>query len=309
MPSLRVRSGILPVAMTVVWWSTLAQAQALPLPEQRACDEGSAAACTVLGDAYATGVGVPKDEFRAADLFRRGCDLGDPRACLSLAEAHRTGNGALVDPKRALQLYSRACEGQEPLACRAVGDLYTLGALGDADGKAAGYWYWRACTLEDAHSCTAAGLWVERGEARRTVGSRDGLPLFERACDAGDHRACALLGERLLRGVAGARRDPGAAYGWFTRGCEPPEDLEACRALGVGLLDGRYLPRDEARGVVLLERACEQHDPTACARLAVEHLARGAWAEALIAAEDACDFGARSACRTAAAARGHLSVP
>lgn len=294
-----------------MWWMVvqLAAAQSGPPPEQLACEGGNGAACGVLGDAYRRGDGVPKDEFRATQLFRAGCDLGDAHACMFLAEAYRTGVGTRMDQARAVELYTRACQIGDALACRSVGDLLTMGASGTVDGKSAGVWYGLGCEGGDAQACTAAALWVERGDG--SLGpAADGLALLRRGCDGGHRRACALLGERYERGSDGAPKDAAQAAQWYARGCAPPEpDPGACRAYGVALLDGRVVPRDEARGIELLDRACYENDGAACGALADVRARSKDWVEALVAAERGCDLGVATACRTAERVRFRMSAP
>jgi TPR repeat protein len=45
------------------------------------CDAGDAYHCSLLGDAYRDGRGVPKDPVRARRLSKLGCDGGIPRGC------------------------------------------------------------------------------------------------------------------------------------------------------------------------------------------------------------------------------------
>jgi TPR repeat protein len=295
--------------MMLLLWTTAAFAQTAPTPEQMACDSGKGSACGVLGNAYAKGQGVPKDVFRAAQLYRLGCEHKDAHSCMFLAEAYRTGVGTKLDQVQAVTLYTQACEIGDPLACRSVGDLYTMGALGMADGKNAGVWYKLGCDLGDAQACTAAGLWVERGDGLLVDGLVSGLPLFQKGCEHGHHRACALMAERYLRGSDGAPKDPRGAYVWYGKGCVEPIDVESCRELGQQLLAGDYVTADPPRGRDLLDRACFLNDAMACRYLGAAELKEKSWAEALVVSERGCDLGDTAACRLAERARLRLLEP
>ena len=48
---------------------------------EKACADGSAEACFVVGWAYDKGQGVPVDQARATQLFVRGCDGGYALSC------------------------------------------------------------------------------------------------------------------------------------------------------------------------------------------------------------------------------------
>jgi TPR repeat protein len=288
--------------------ASLARAQSAPSPEQLACESGVGRACGALGDAYWRGDGVPKDVFRATQLFRSGCDLGDADSCMFLAEAYRTGVGTRTDQQHAVDLYTRACSLGDPVACRSVGDLLTMGVLGTVDGQSAGVWYAKGCEGGDAQACTAAGLWVERGDGM-LPGHANGLRLFQQGCEGGHRRACGLLGERYLRGADGAKKDLAAAYQWYARGCQPPEDPVACRELGAEMLVGRWVPADRERGIALLDRSCYENDGAACGLLAQALLSQKGWTEALVAGERGCDLGDGAACRAAERARFRLTGP
>lgn len=48
---------------------------------EKGCKEGSARACTALGDLYKSGKGVTKDAAKAKQLFEQACNAGDDAAC------------------------------------------------------------------------------------------------------------------------------------------------------------------------------------------------------------------------------------
>ena len=276
------------------------------LPEEIACDSGDGSACSVLADAYLRADGVPKDPFRASQLFRKGCDLGHAPACMFLAEAYRTGVGTRVDEVQALDLYSKACEIGNALACRSVGDLFTMGVAGFADGKAAGVWYKLGCDLGDAQACTAAAMWVERGDGAGMV-TVDSLSLFQKGCSGHHLRACTLLGDRYLRGSDGATKDPAKAYAYYAEGCVAPFEPEACRVLGEEQLKGTHVPLDPTKGLENLDRACYLNDSVACRYYAEAQLKAKNPSEALMAAERGCDLGDPGSCRVAIKARARAT--
>lgn len=286
-----------------MWFLLAAFASAAgPLPEEVACQAGDGAACTVLADAYANAVGVPRDPFRASQLFRQGCELGHAPACMFLAEAYRTGVGTRVDEAQALDLYGKACELGNALACRSVGDLYTMGASGMVDGKAAGVWYKLGCDLGDSQACTAAGLWVERGDSNGVIGESS-LSLFEKGCRGHHLRACTLLAERYERGSDGAKKDLSKAYAYYREGCVVPFEPQACRELGMEQLRGDHVSLDVGGGLQNLDRACYQNDAIACRYLGTAQLKYKNESEALVAAERGCDLGDSASCRLAERAR------
>lgn len=287
-------------------WVLVLTAGAEPLPEERACDEGVAAACTEIGHAYLKGEGVPLDRFRAVQLFRRGCDLDDAHACMWLAEAYRTGEGLRLDAIQAVELYDKACRLRDGLACRSVGDLYTMGAVGAADGRSAGGWYLEGCDLGDAQSCSAAALWLERGEGT-TADPVAARALLEKACRGGYPRGCTLLGDRHRRPLDDSPKDLDAAYGWYRAGCTAPFDPEACWVYGEALLEGRHVERDVDGALGCLDRACYLNEVRACRVLAQAYASRDRLPEAWMAAQRGCDLGDRAACALSDRVNGKLA--
>src|SRR4051812_16855685 len=70
---------------------------------EKASAAGRGAACRDLGTQYLGGLGVTRDEGRAATLFDRACAAGELQGCSDL--------GALYGQGRAAALYEKACRG------------------------------------------------------------------------------------------------------------------------------------------------------------------------------------------------------
>ncbi|HTA20064.1 MAG TPA: tetratricopeptide repeat protein [Polyangia bacterium] len=72
---------------------------------------------------------------RGAELARASCDRGDPQGCSILGDAYRAGKGVPRDVEIARRLYRIGCDGQMGLGCaglRALGDVPSI------DGTASG---------------------------------------------------------------------------------------------------------------------------------------------------------------------------
>ena len=123
---------------------------------REACEGRSGPACHRLGTLYVGGIGVPRNENRAKELFIRSCELKDGRGCFAkengpnrkdsrfipvmgawcdegivdgcvrLAIAHEEGDPRQyipVDIKRAIELYRAACSLQHRPSCEHMMDL------------------------------------------------------------------------------------------------------------------------------------------------------------------------------------------
>ncbi|CAN0509816.1 unnamed protein product, partial [Laminaria digitata] len=72
---------------------------------QPAADAGEASAMYALGQMYASGRGVAKDEKAATDLFLKAANLGDANAQQSLGSALMLGEGIEQDMVEALKWF------------------------------------------------------------------------------------------------------------------------------------------------------------------------------------------------------------
>ncbi|MFO1057482.1 MAG: tetratricopeptide repeat protein [Dongiaceae bacterium] len=97
---------------------------------RRAAEAGYADAQGTLGLAYATGLGITRDDEQAARWFRKAADQGDGSAQLSLGLAYKRGRGVPLDyvqgymwmtlaaARGAVPAGSDAAKEQEDLAAR-----------------------------------------------------------------------------------------------------------------------------------------------------------------------------------------------
>ena len=116
-------------------------------------------------------------------------------------------------------------------------------------------------------------------DASTQVGSDDSKKLFE-SCNGGDNTACATLA------------------GMFDRACKAG-DARGCMMTAFFLLEGRGVPKDEAKGMAILEPLCNGELPDACMPIASVLLTRGDDANRERAKEllrKSCAAGAAQAC-------------
>ena len=61
--------------------------------------------------------GVPKDDAKAASLYKRACDLPWAPGCYNLAIMYESGRGVARDRAKAADLYGMACSAGAKRAC------------------------------------------------------------------------------------------------------------------------------------------------------------------------------------------------
>ena len=71
--------------------------------------DGPYSGCSLLGSLHREGMGVPKDEARAAGLLEKACSGGDLSGCFLLGLMYKSGAGVSRDIGRAAALFERAC--------------------------------------------------------------------------------------------------------------------------------------------------------------------------------------------------------
>ncbi len=64
------------------------------------------------------GLGVAKDESKAATLYLRACDASDAPACVSLGLLYSQGRGVKADPAKAHALFDKACNAGFARGCQ-----------------------------------------------------------------------------------------------------------------------------------------------------------------------------------------------
>jgi len=171
-----------------------------------------------------------------AQKLERDCQAAKAESCRDLADAYAYGRGVSPDPGMAVVLMEKACA------------LERLAAPGVPDG-------WRACT--------SRAIWYETGTAGPKDAAR-GLALLEEACASDDTHACALAGNRLIRGTPdGLAADPARAASLLSLACEKGVS-PSCFFLASLHEVGRGVPKDLERARQLMAQACRGMEQRAC---------------------------------------------
>ena len=84
-------------------------------------------ALTLMGRIHELGLGVPKNESQAAELYQRGLQLGDIDATFALAVMLTTGRGIKKNTKTAAQFFELAARAGHPEANYNLGLLFISG--------------------------------------------------------------------------------------------------------------------------------------------------------------------------------------
>ena len=160
---------------------------------RNSCEVGGLApTCTILGDWYNSGNGVPLDRVRAAQLYQRACDGGNAMGCTNLGLMYDSGEGVNEDKVRAAELYGHACDGGVAMGCHNLGVIYATGEGVGEDRARAAELFRRACEGGLDVGCYNIGLAYYFGQGvspDKSVAQE----LFQRACEGGHQDACERL--------------------------------------------------------------------------------------------------------------------
>lgn len=84
-------------------------------------------AITLIAELYANGLGVGRDDAKAAQWYQRAADLGDPQAMFALAIFKFSGRGGAVDQAAGVKLFESAAKAGNLFASYNLGLLYLQG--------------------------------------------------------------------------------------------------------------------------------------------------------------------------------------
>jgi TPR repeat protein len=308
---------------------------------ERACELGEGEICWQLGSRALKGVGVPRDEGRAAERFEAACASGFMEGCVDRGIFYEGGRGGPKDEAQAAVLYRRACEAGHGRGCTKLGLALRSGTGVTQDAAEAVRLLEKGCEHGFAAGCGLAAIAWERGEGvpvdvarriemliagalledRQAVKHLIGLyregqveasrvaelkPSLTSLCREGRGSACLTV--ELLDEAIGAADDPGAA-GLYREACGRGAD-EACGLLHRMIGEAKALPEAGDTRLLLPERGCSAGFADVCLDLAVGYEQGTFETVDLDAAEKsferACSLGAAEGCEGLARVKGRM---
>ena len=161
---------------------------------RKAADKGSTAAMVELGELFANGSGVAKDQAQARKLFERAAAAGNPHGATNLAALSGSG-GTPSDPAEARALLAKAAETNSAEAQFQLGLMNANGVGGPKDDVAARALFEKAAAQDHAGALDWLGSFAENGRGGPEDSSA-AKTYYEKAAALGNEDAKAAL-ERL----------------------------------------------------------------------------------------------------------------
>lgn len=180
---------------------------------ERAAKQGATTATRLLGRAYLTGTGVPRDAARARGYYEAALAGGDENAAGTLGEIHANGDGVPRDRARATELFRRGARFGDPRAQASLALALREGASSDAAESLR--WFKAAAQQGERRGFTGWGRALEEG---RGVDKDEALArgMYAWSADAGDREAMRRLAAMLREG-RGGDTDAAQADAWLQR--------------------------------------------------------------------------------------------
>ncbi len=187
------------------------------------------------------------DSSEAVGALRKAAELGCSDSMVLLGVI--LSDGTDDEKKEALDFFEKAYEAGNDMGSRNLGYCHALGR-GTVKDKAEGArWYTISAMSGNAKAQCNIGVMCEFGNGVPEDCAK-AAEWYRMSAENGYSRgmtnyAC------LLRDGRGVGRDPAEAARWFERSGSP----RAKRLLGIMLLNGDGVPKDEGRAITLLEDA------------------------------------------------------
>ena len=178
-----------------------------------AADQGLPEAQRALANAYFHARGVPKDMREGNRRLRLAAEAGDPIAQRDLGFHHAKGLGLPRDEVEAVRWFRMAADQGDKYAQYNLGFAYGNGRGVKKDEQAALHWYQLAAAQDMNDAQCALGLIYEHGLGT-AVDYEKAAHWNRLAADAGYAEACTNLGWQYENGL-GVTQDFAAARKWY----------------------------------------------------------------------------------------------
>jgi hypothetical protein len=224
-------------------------------------EKGNAPAMTLLGELYANGLGVPRDDKKAADWYKLAAARGDPNAMFALAMFAINGRTGPRDREAGAKWLAAAAKLGHPEAAYDLALLYVEGQLFPQDFKRAAELLRTAADAGSPDAQYALGTFYKDGRGVPKDMS-EAVKLWAAAALAGNPDAEVEYAIALYNGD-GTARDEDAAAQIFFKAAKLGSPIAQDRYARI-LASGLGAPRDPVKAVKwhLVSRAGGETDIT-----------------------------------------------
>ena len=182
-------------------------------------DKGDPVAQYHLGNLFANGHGVLKDNVKAVAWFAKSAAQGNDQGQKSLGDMYRKGKGVPKDAKKAVKWYRDAALQGNALAKKNLGDMYRKGRGVIRDYAEALKWYKDSADQGEPWGQLSVGRMYEKGWGGVPRDYAEAVKWHRRAALQGNAKAIYRLGLMYERGT-GIAQDTSQALEWYRKAAE-----------------------------------------------------------------------------------------
>ena len=188
---------------------------------RKAAEQGIASAQFYLGNMYLDGEGVIKDDYEAVKWYRKSAEQGNAYAQCNLGIMYVNGRGVTKDECEAVKCFRKAAEQGDALAQYNLGWMYEAGRGVTKDESEAVKWYRKSAEQGDAYAQGNLGWMYQYGRGV-TKDEYEAVKWYRKAAEQGYASAQSNLGLMYLNGC-GVAKDDYEAVKWLRRAAEQGE--------------------------------------------------------------------------------------
>ena len=198
---------------------------------QKLAEQGDARAQFNLAIMYENGDGVPQDNQKAVEWYRKAAEQGHANAQLNLGFMYEKSYGVPQDKQKAVEWYRKAAEQGHATAQYNLAIMYKKGEGVPQDKKKAVEWYHKAAEQGFASAQYSLGIMYYNGEGVQQD-KKKAIEWFQKAAEQGHAHAQFELGDMYDNGD-GVEQNKAIANEWYGKACA--KGLEkACKAVKSG---------------------------------------------------------------------------
>ena len=223
---------------------------------EKAAEQQYPGALNSLGLIYSEGRrGIPVDEKKAFNLFKKGAEHGNALCQLNLGQAYYAGMGVRKSHKQAAKWYRKAAEQGNAIAQNFLALMYQAGEGVPQDYQTAAKWHKIAADqgLADAQNCL--GVLYEAGKDVNED-KVEAFNLYRQAAEGGDVYGQQNLGRMYYYGAKGIGKDYAQAAYWYNQAAEQG-NLESQKRLARMYAKGKGIEKNLELAYVWLSIAYE----------------------------------------------------
>ena len=226
----------------------------------KAAEQGNPDAQLTLGQMYAEGHGVAKDEEKAANWYHKAAEQGNARACEYIGDMYRFGNGVVQSHRKSVYWYRKGDELNDAGCQRSLGLCYEDGDGVDQNHEQAAHWYRKAAEHGDAVGQMLLGRMYREGLGV-AKDNEQAVYWYRKAAEQGYPPGQNSLGLMYQEGLGVAEDNEQAVY-WYRKAAEQGYPFGQ-NNLGYMYHEGLGVGKDKEKAVYWFRKAAEQGQESA----------------------------------------------